>query len=71
MQTTLLTTAQVADRVRRSVATVNRAAAADELRAAVTLPGETGARLYDPAEVDRWASTFRRPRPVEPTEAVG
>lgn len=62
MQSTLLTTAQVAERVCRSVATVNRAAAANLLRAALTFPGETGARLYDPAEVDRWASTLRRPR---------
>lgn len=60
MKSTLLSTAEVAERVGRSVATVNRAAAMNRLRAAVTLPGETGARLYDPAEVDRWAATLGR-----------
>jgi len=46
-QTTLLTTEQVAERLGKSVATVNRLAVRDRLPAAVQLNGVRGARLFD------------------------
>lgn len=54
----LLTTAQVAERLGRSVSYVNAAAAAGKLNVEVQVPGATGARLYHPAEVDRFADTL-------------
>lgn len=53
----LITTAEVADLVRRSVATVNRWAAErrdDRPQPALTLPGETGARLYRRSDVEAY-----------------
>jgi hypothetical protein len=61
----LLTTAQVAERLGRSVSYVNAAAAAGRLNVEVQVPGATGARLYHPAEVDRFADTID----AAPTEA--
>ena len=48
----LLTTAEVAERCRVSVATVNRWAASGALPVAMQLPGATGARLYRPTDVE-------------------
>jgi excisionase family DNA binding protein len=54
----LLTTAQVAERLGLSVATVNRRAKDGELRPEMEFPGRTGARLFHPAEVERFAATI-------------
>jgi len=48
----LLTTSQVAKRVGRTVATVNRWAAEGRLKPALKLPGDTGAYLFHRADVD-------------------
>ena len=50
---TYLTTKQVAERLGKSVATVNRMAADGRLPYAVKVPGETGAYLFDPADIER------------------
>ena len=54
----LLTTAQVAERLGRSVSYVNQAAVAGRISATLQLPGDKGARLYHPAEVERFAATL-------------
>lgn len=51
----LLSTAQVATRLGKSVATVNRYVKRGVLEPAAQGPGERGARLYDPADVDALA----------------
>jgi predicted site-specific integrase-resolvase len=48
---TLLTTAQVAEKLGKSVATVNRWAADGRLKPAAKAPGIRGAWLFDPADV--------------------
>jgi excisionase family DNA binding protein len=58
----LLTTAQVAQQLGCSLATVNRHVRDGKIRVEVQFPGQKGARLYHPAEVDRFAATM-------PTEA--
>lgn len=47
-----LSTAEVASRLGKSVATVNRYVQRGVLAPVVQGPGERGARLYDPADVD-------------------
>ena len=54
----LLTTAQVAEHLGRSVSYINQAAVAGRINATMQLPGAKGARLFHPAEVDRFASTL-------------
>lgn len=54
----LLTTAQVAEHLGRSVSFVNAAAAAGRVEVEVQVPGSTGARLYHPAEIERFAATL-------------
>ena len=54
----LLTTAQVAARCGRTVATVNRWAATGKLPAAHQLDGIRGARLFAAADVDTLAATI-------------
>lgn len=49
----LLTTRQVAERLRVTVATVNRWADTDRLPVAQKLPGITGANLFHSADVER------------------
>lgn len=56
MKDELLTTAQVAERFKVRSRTVNRWAEAGELEVAMRLPGRTGANLFAPAEVDRFAA---------------
>ena len=58
----LMTTAQVAERLGKSVRTVGRLVASETLRVELTLPGKTGARLYHPAEVERVAQLLQQPR---------
>lgn len=48
---TLLTTAQVASRLGKSVSQVNRLAEAGRIKTAVKLPGRNGARLFEPGDV--------------------
>lgn len=48
-----MTTAEVAARLGRSVATVNRWATTGKLAPAYELPGANGARLYEPAAVEQ------------------
>ena len=52
----LLTTAEVADLLGVSVATVNRHARSGQLRADAQMPGSKGARLFHPSEVARFRS---------------
>lgn len=52
--TDLLTTADVADRLEVSVYHVSRLVRDGKLTPAHQLPGTTGARLFDEAEVDRF-----------------
>lgn len=56
----LLTTAEVAERLGVSVATVNRRAAAGRLVPAVEFPGERGPRLYAVEDVEALASERAR-----------
>lgn len=49
----LLTTAQAAVRLRCSPRTVTRMAEDGRLTPAMKLPGETGAYLFEPAEIER------------------
>lgn len=57
-----LSTAQVAEELQVSVATVNRWAVSGRLTPALQVPGITGARLYSPDDVERMrqALTDRR-----------
>ena len=48
----LLTTAQVAERLNKPIGTINRWATEGKLPVAYQLPGRTGAKLFDPADVD-------------------
>lgn len=48
-----ITTAQVAERYRKAVRTVNRQAKSGRLPFVQKLPGERGAYLFDPEEVER------------------
>lgn len=52
----LLTTAQVADILGKSVPTVNRWAVEGVLTPVQKLPGRTGAYLFDRAEIERVAA---------------
>lgn len=54
----LLTTAQVAEQLGCSLATVNRYVRDGRLHVEVQFPGQKGARLYHPAEVERFAATL-------------
>ena len=49
----LLTTAEVAEILGKSTATVKRMALAGELPHALKLPGDTGAYLFHPKDVER------------------
>jgi excisionase family DNA binding protein len=49
----LLTSPQVATMLGKSIRTVQRMAEAGELPA-MKLPGETGAYVYDPTEIELW-----------------
>lgn len=49
---TYLTTKQVAERLGKSVATVKRMAADGRLPYAVKVPGDTGAYLFDPTDIE-------------------
>lgn len=51
---TLLTTSQVARKLGRTTTTVLNHVKAGRLQPAVKLPTETGAYLFDPAEVERY-----------------
>lgn len=51
----LLSTAQVAEILGTTVATVNRWVAAGKLPIAQQLPGRTGVRLYIPRDVEAFA----------------
>ena len=51
-----LSTKQVAQILRVEVRTVHRMATDGRLTPLMKLPGETGAYLFDPAEVDRLAA---------------
>lgn len=62
----LITTKAVAQRLGVSVATVNRWAIQNVLEPALTLPGDTGARLYRTADVDAYKAT----RETRATKAV-
>ncbi len=62
MPNDLITTAEVAVRLNRSVYTVNRYVREGLITPTMQLPGTKGARLFHPAEVDRFAATM-------PTEA--
>jgi DNA-binding transcriptional MerR regulator len=62
MPNDLITTAEVAVRLNRSVYTVNRYVREGLINPTMQLPGTKGARLFHPAEVDRFAATM-------PTEA--
>lgn len=59
MPNDLLTTAEVAERLNRSVYTVSRYVREGLLRPTMQLPGKNGARLYHPAEIERFAATQR------------
>lgn len=54
----LLFTADVADRLGVTVRTVNRWVREGRLTPQMQGPGAKGARLYHPAEVDRFAATL-------------
>lgn len=54
MPNELLTTAEVAARLNRSVYTVSRYVREGVLRPTMQLPGANGARLFHPAEVERF-----------------
>ena len=54
--TDLLTTADVAERTGLTVYTISRLVREGKLTPAHQLPGTTGARLFDKAEVDRFLS---------------
>jgi hypothetical protein len=56
MAVNLLTSAQVAERLSRDIRTVHRMVDDGRIEAATKLPGETGAYLFEPAEVDRVAA---------------
>lgn len=53
----LLTTAQVAKALGKSVRTIHRMADSGQLRAVAKLPGETGAYLFHRADVEALAAT--------------
>lgn len=54
MSSDLLTTAQVAEVLNKTVQTINRYVRDGLLTATMQLPGENGARLFHPAEVERF-----------------
>jgi excisionase family DNA binding protein len=49
----LLSSAQACERLGIDRSTLSRRVARGEIKAALKLPGETGAYLFDPAEVER------------------
>jgi len=53
----LLTSAQVADILGKSVRTIHRLAESGDLAPALKVPGKTGAFLFDPADVEALAAT--------------
>lgn len=55
----LLTTAQVAQRLGVTAYSVNRYVREGRLSVDMQLPGDKGARLYHPAEIERFAATQR------------
>lgn len=48
-----LTTAEVAERLKVPVSTLNRWVAEDRIAPAFSAPGPKGARFFDPADVDQ------------------
>lgn len=52
MQPTLITTAEVAERLQVSIPTVNRWVRDGRLRPVQKLPGIRGANLFDPTNID-------------------
>lgn len=56
----LLTTAQVAERLRVTPYSVNRYVRQGLLRPTIQLPSAKGARLYHPSEVERFAAAAKR-----------
>lgn len=59
----LLTTAQAAERRSVHVRTIHRAVASGRLKPALKLPGDTGAYLFDPADIDALALSTVVPAP--------
>jgi len=53
----LLSTAQVAERLSKDVATINRYVRLGRLTPSMQFPGAKGARMFHPAEVERFAAT--------------
>lgn len=62
----LLSTAEVADRLGRSVATINRWASGGFIVPKLSFPGAKGARLFSLEEVERVESLL-----TDPEEAAG
>lgn len=60
MSSDLLTTAQVAETLDKTVQTVNRYVRDGILTATMQLPGDNGARLFHPAEVERFRQSHLR-----------
>lgn len=58
MPNDLLPTSEVAKRLGKSVYTVNRYVRDGVLTPTMQLPGAKGARLFHPAEVERFAATL-------------
>lgn len=58
MPNDLIPTAEVAKRLGKSVYTVNRYVRDGVLTPTMQLPGTRGARLFHPAEVERFAATL-------------
>ena len=56
--TELMTTAAVAERLGVDVSTVARWVQAGRIPVAVKVPGLRGARLFDPADIDKFAHTL-------------
>lgn len=54
----LISTAEVAERLGRSVSFINASAAEGKITPEVQFPGVKGARLYHPAEVERFAASL-------------
>lgn len=58
MSNELLTTAQVAETLDKTVQTINRYVREGRLTATMQLPGDNGARLFHPAEIERFRQTL-------------
>jgi excisionase family DNA binding protein len=70
MAVNLMTTAQVAERLSRDVRTVHRMVEDGRIEA-TKLPGETGAYLFEPAEVERVAAELAAELRARLASAVG